>query len=152
MDQREFLKSEGMLHMVFVVIGWAVALFILTCNASPNQLINHHVLLFRWTTHPHFADLLLFREFDLTDPFYLFQKTGHFLGFSVLAFLLFRLTRSWKWAFTLATSLAVFTEIMQLYFTRDGRILDMGIDTLGILAAVIAVPGPVRYTKHTYRK
>ncbi|TCP27802.1 VanZ like protein [Scopulibacillus darangshiensis] len=120
---------------VLITVAWAVALFILTCNANLSHLLHNHVLQFRWTSQPNFADLLNIDKSNFVNPHYLVQKAGHFLGFSVLALLLLDVTQSYKKALGIAVFFAVFTEIMQLYFTRDGRVLDMGIDTLGIVMA-----------------
>jgi VanZ family protein len=37
---------------------------------------------------------------------------------------------------TLAISYALLTEVLQLFFTRDGRLFDVGFDAMGICMAL----------------
>lgn len=121
---------------IIAVIVWALVLFVLTCTWNLGLLLHQGMLLFDWVPHPDFADLAIVEDTEFINPHYLFQKVGHFVGFGFLAILLMSITRNRKKAFFLAFLYAVLTEILQLYFARDGRFLDMGIDSLGILLAL----------------
>lgn len=121
---------------VFAVVLWGLLLFVFTCTVNVDTLLHNYALAFHFTPHPDFADLFRLQDIQLTSTHYLFQKIGHFIGFGILAALLVNATGSRRKAFVLAVFFAVLTEILQLYFARDGRIFDMGIDTLGIALAL----------------
>lgn len=121
---------------VLSVIVWGLLLFVFTCTANLDELFHHYVLRFHWVSHPDFTDLFILTDAKFTSAHYLFQKTGHFLGFAVLAALLMNALGSRKKAFILTFLFAVLTEILQLYFVRDGRLLDMVIDSVGIALAL----------------
>lgn len=124
-----------MLKILSVVV-WCLLLFVFTCTANLDDLFHNYVLQFNWVPHPDFTDLFSLKDAKFTSPHYLFQKTGHFLGFAVLAVLLMNIIGKRKKAFVLTLLFAVLTEILQLYFARDGRLLDMAIDSLGIALAL----------------
>jgi hypothetical protein len=121
-----------------VLLGflWAVILFICTCTANFQALITDHFIRFFFTGHPHWEDLLKINDINLHDKFYVIQKIGHFSGFFLLALILTVLGRR-RSGIYLSIGYAVSTEILQLYFYRDGRIVDMFIDTFGILLAYV---------------
>lgn len=135
-----------------IVIGWAMFLFVCTCTADVKDLLYNQVVFFHWVGHPHFTDLLIVHDVDLTSAFYLIQKIGHFTGFAILALLLFDLTKSRKKAFCLALCYATFTEVIQLYFGRDGRLLDIGIDSLGMILVLVGPRVIERLNKNKARK
>ncbi|MFC7395554.1 VanZ family protein [Scopulibacillus cellulosilyticus] len=128
---------------LLVVIAWALVLFILTCTENLDKLLLDHIVQFHFVTHPNFAELLIVNGDDFTNAHYLIQKIGHFTGFSILALLLFELLGNRTKVFVISALYAVLTELLQLYFSRDGRLLDMGIDTLGI-AMFLIVQGLAR--------
>lgn len=118
------------------LIAWCVLLFVFTCVADLNALLMSGELQFRWVADPDFSDWLLIRDVNLLNPDYIYQKVGHIVCFAVLALILLSLTGSRKKAFVLALVAAVLTEILQLYFARDGRLLDVAIDAFGIAGAL----------------
>ena len=118
----------------FFILLWALAIFIFTCTASFPGLIESGQVHFEWEADPNFSELFSPLPVDLTRDF-LLQKWGHALAFLFLTILLQRKFRSKAWILYLAISYAALTEILQLYFTRDGRIFDMAIDLIGILFA-----------------
>jgi VanZ family protein len=76
------------------------------------------------------------KDIDFHNKLYMIQKIGHFSGFLVLTLIFTDLGRQKKGILG-AIGFAVLTEILQLYFNRDGRIFDMFIDSLGILSAYV---------------
>jgi VanZ family protein len=114
------------------VIMWALALVVCTCTHNLNALLFHRTVHFTWAHNPHFSDLLIISDAHVNDPYWLFIKSGHFVGFAIMEWLLFRLTQKRGLSAVAVILFAISTEIFQLYFGRDGRFLDMGIDSLGV--------------------
>lgn len=121
---------------ILIVIGWMCLLFVFTCTANLHDLLSHAEMRFHWAGQPDFTDLFSLTYGQVINANFLFQKTGHFFGFGVLALLLMGITKRRKNTLVLALAYAVLTEILQLYFARDGHLLDMGIDAFGIVLAL----------------
>jgi len=117
---------------------WCVFLFVCTCTYNFDRFIGHGDIHFIRNPYPQWQELL--------DPFpsrlsrsWALQKIGHFTGFFVLAAILaFRLRQRWHAALAFAFSFgyAAATELLQLYFFRDGRLSDLIFDSAGILLAI----------------
>ncbi|WP_186328701.1 VanZ family protein [Bacillus sp. X1(2014)] len=118
----------------FFILLWALAIFIFTCTASFSELMESGQVQFQWDSHPNFSELLAPLPLELTRDF-LLQKCGHAFAFLFLTILLQTKFRTKAWILFLAISFASLTEILQLYFTRDGRIFDIAIDLIGVLLA-----------------
>lgn len=116
----------------FVVILWAGVIFVCTCTSSFRGLVESGVIRFRWDGDPLITDLLLPLPKTISHDF-LMQKFGHLAAFFLLTVLLLKSIHSNPLTLILAISFAVLTEVLQLFFTRDGRIFDIGFDAMGIL-------------------
>lgn len=116
------------------ILLWAVAIIIFTCTASFTGLLESGLVRFVWVKQPDFSELLFPLPLELSRDF-LLQKFGHVLAFLILTLLLQTKFHSKAFILILAISFASLTEILQLYFTRDGRIFDIGFDLIGILLA-----------------
>ncbi|WP_420537706.1 VanZ family protein [Halalkalibacter alkalisediminis] len=87
---------------------------------------------------PNFTKFFDLYQFSLSNPQLLFQKAGHFLAFLLLAFLLFACfnhilkTTLYGLAFGLAL------EMIQPFFDRGGRMLDVLINWSGVFLFVLA--------------
>ena len=128
---------------------WAAAIFILTCTASFTGFLENGEVRFVWDGQPSFAELLSTLPFDLSSGF-LLQKCGHVFAFLILTFLLQTIFHSKRFILLLAVSYAALTEFLQLYFSRDGRLFDIGIDLIGIFIALGAGSLiTVHQSKHT---
>jgi hypothetical protein len=114
---------------------WAAGIFILTCTASFTGFLENGEVRFVWDGHPGFSELLSPLPLDLTSGF-LLQKCGHVFAFLILTFLLQTKFHSKRFILILAISYAALTEFLQLFFSRDGRLFDIGIDLIGILIAL----------------
>ncbi|WP_409348222.1 VanZ family protein [Paenibacillus gyeongsangnamensis] len=122
---------------LFAVILWALVLFIFTCNISLHALLNDKIL-FIINPHPKYRDLFIYLDYNLVHPYWIIVKLGHVIGFAIMDFLLFWWTRKRTYAALLTITLALLTEILQLFFNRDGRIYDVVIDSVGILISYYA--------------
>ena len=65
------------------------------------------------------------------------QKTAHVIGFGLLYMLLLRGFNNIKVAFVISGLYAFTTEFLQLFFNRSGRLIDVGIDLVGIYLAYL---------------
>lgn len=119
----------------FFILFWVGVIFIFTCTSSFNGLIESGLIQFHWDNKPLFSELLSPFPGNLSMNL-LLQKSGHFFVFFILAALLQTRLRSKLFILTLSVSYAVLTEILQLYFTRDGRLFDIGFDIAGVLFAL----------------
>lgn len=124
---------------LILVLLWAAVIVVATCNNDAHAFLFDQEVRFSFTTTPEFGDLLIVDDIDFTDDFYLLQKTGHFFSFALLYVLVFTWLKSRRKAFYICAAFAVFTEVLQLYFERDGRLFDVLIDVLGALLALVLV-------------
>ncbi len=120
-----------------MVIFFAAIIFVFTCTASFTQFIHDGTILFRFTMNPNWSELLLYNLSHFQNPSYVIQKLGHMTCFFIFTGILMNYFHNLKKATFLAFSYAVFTEIAQLFFTRDGRLLDVGYDSIGIVTFVL---------------
>ena len=117
------------------VFLWAVFIMVATSNSDPQAFLYEQRVQFRFRLDPDFKDLLITSDIHLTSEFYLIQKTGHILVFGILYVLHFLWKRNVSTALLLTGIFAAFTEVLQLYFYRSGRIFDVGVDLVGISIA-----------------
>ncbi|UUZ80823.1 VanZ family protein [Paenibacillus sp. P26] len=85
--------------------------------------------------HPKFSDLLIFSDIYAVHSNWLIVKLGHFIGFAIMDALLFNLIKKRKLSAFLAVLVAILTEILQMFFYRDGRLYDILIDSAGVMLA-----------------
>ncbi|WP_433745049.1 VanZ family protein [Falsibacillus pallidus] len=123
------------LRIVFLVI----LIFIFTCTQSFTDLMYKGIIGFRFNSDPNFMEMLQFRLTDLMNEHYIIQKIGHFSSFGILAGFIYSWLKKYRLALLVAISYAVSTEILQLFFFRDGRIVDMFIDTAGVVTALLLI-------------
>nr|WP_263324707.1 VanZ family protein [Neobacillus sp. Marseille-Q6967] len=120
---------------LLLILLWAGAIFVFTCNSSFHLLVEDGVVDFQWNESPRFHQI--FSPFpSVLSMDFLLQKIGHIIAFFILTILLqtrFNIIPSLLTAFFYAAA----TEFLQLYFTRNGRLFDIGFDTAGIFLAVL---------------
>lgn len=118
-------------------IFWMTLLSVLCFNDDLGAMLFHQEVHFHFVPYPKFSDLMMISDVQLTSPFWLIVKTGHLLGFALLEIIFLSVTRKRGLSILLTLSLAVSSEVLQLFFARDGRILDMFIDFMGIMLSYI---------------
>jgi VanZ family protein len=118
-----------------VIFVWCVVILIFTCTASFHDLIHLGVLSFRWDGQPIFSEFLSPFPSDISKSL-LFQKLGHIVAFQILTLLVLMKFTSLPSILIMTASFAALTEFLQLYFSRGGRLFDIGFDLIGILAAL----------------
>lgn len=120
--------------LLFVLI-WSLTILVATCTNDAAAFLFDQEINFSFDLTPDFSELLRFDDIDFSDSFYAIQKTGHFLSFALLYVLVLNWLKKRETALRATAAFALFTEILQLFFERDGRLFDAGIDVLGILLA-----------------
>ncbi|MBB3108535.1 VanZ family protein [Paenibacillus phyllosphaerae] len=129
-----------MLRFALAVI-WMIFLFICTCTTNFQNMVLHYDISFKFDASPDWNQLFILPNTDVIRDhirWYSFQKIGHFTGFAILTLILTNMGQ-WRLGVIPAVGYAIATEILQLYFMRDGRIVDMFIDSSGILLAYLFV-------------
>ncbi|WP_088052557.1 VanZ family protein [Virgibacillus dakarensis] len=104
-----------------------MAAFLFTSDI--NALLSHSALDIHMTSHP---DFVFFEIYELS-PNLLIQKVGHLLMFAMWLLSIFLGIKRLKTAVWITLGLAVVSELIQPYFSRDGHLLDVAFDSIGIL-------------------
>jgi hypothetical protein len=122
-------------------------IFVCTCSSSFADLKESGEVHFEWQGNPSFEELLLPWPSG-ADRDFAVQKAGHALAFFVFACGLLKILPLPS-AAIVAVLYALATEILQLYFTRSGRLLDVLVDCAGIALAVVFLMG-IRHITRRY--
>lgn len=126
-----------MRERLFFVLIWSLIILVATCTNDAAAFLFDQKIGFSFNLTPDFTEFLRFDDIDFSYSFYAIQKTGHFLSFALLYVLVLIWLKKRETAFMVTAAFGLFTEILQLFFERDGRLFDAGIDILGILLAYI---------------
>jgi VanZ family protein len=121
------------------VLAWAVMLGVFACTSDLDALLRHQTVHFRWVAEPDFTDLLIVHDMRPYEPYWLMITAGHEFGFAALTLLIYHLRRNLGSAAAAAFVYAALTEVLQLYFGRDGRLADFVIDSFGVMASIAAL-------------
>ena len=117
-------------YRYLLVFLWIIVLSVLTCTTNLEAFFKNYSIQFIFNPHPIYSNFFIF-DIDQIHPKWMLVKFGHFIGFGILELLILNLIRKHKAALCLAILFATSTEIFQLYFSRDGRLYDVIIDSLG---------------------
>jgi len=110
-----------------------IGLIVFTCTESLSLLLTDYEVSFRFNPHPDGSSFFQNDLMNVSDPNYLSQKLGHVLFFFLLAYLGYWAWKSLGLVMMVSLAAALSTEVAQLYFTRSGRLLDVGLDLAGML-------------------
>jgi hypothetical protein len=124
------------MHRFLFVLVWAMMIFIFTCTARMEDIFESLSIVFQWNPSPNLEELFLPLPAEM-NPSFMFRKIGHGFCFFILTMLLGKVIPNLFHTFLISCFYASTTEIFQLYFNRDGRLFDIGFDTIGIIAAII---------------
>lgn len=117
------------------VVLWGFCILLATNNYNFQALLFAQEIDFHIRLLPNFSDLFITSDIHLDSKTYVFQKIGHTLSFGILFLLLAKTIGSNAKAIILCSLFAFFTEFLQLFFLRSGRISDVLIDIGGIYLA-----------------
>jgi VanZ family protein len=124
-------------------------LFIALFTRDLHAFLYNDEISFLFNPNPNLSDL--FTDSFHDTPFYYLAKSGHIFMFTVLVLLLYSHCRRLVITILVGIFLAIGSEVLQLFFNRTGRVLDMFIDGIGIMLGVVllvvyfSVRGTVRY-------
>ena len=117
------------------VILWALCILLATNNYNFQSLLFAQEIGFHIRLFPDLSDLFITSDIHLDSKTYVFQKIGHALSFGILFLILAKTINSNAKAIILCSLFAFFTEFLQLFFERSGRLSDVLIDIGGIYLA-----------------
>lgn len=120
-----------MIRFILMML-WVGAILILTCASNFSGFLLGDAIGFQIIQHPQFGQLSLLPH-QITES-YIIQKSGHVLSFYLLALIV--PYTPYKTRFYLIL-FALLTELLQLYFGRSGRFIDVGYDTIGIFLGLL---------------
>lgn len=134
---QRFSSDERKNGLPIYALLWGAVVILVMCTSDPRALLYEGKVSYHIEFAPNFYDLFIMNDISLNSNFYLLQKTGHFLSFGFLFYLLVTWMKRPHMAFVLCGLFALFTEILQLFFHRSGRLFDVGIDLLGVVSAYL---------------
>lgn len=109
------------------------------CTSNAQAFLYQGFISYALILNPDLSDFFRLSDIGFTDTFYLLQKTGHLLSFGMLYFFVFNwLQKSYKSGWICAV-FALSSEIIQLFFQRNGRLFDVGVDLIGIFIACVLI-------------
>ncbi|SEN40501.1 VanZ like family protein [Mesobacillus persicus] len=114
---------------------WMISIFIMTCVKNPSGLVNSNKSFFEWTPDPNLLEF--FDPIPILTNGFVIQKIGHIMVFFVLVILCTKAYQSLSQAFIFSMLLAIITEVLQIFFSRGGRLFDVGFDAMGIVTGLI---------------
>ncbi|MDO3659936.1 VanZ family protein [Bacillus sp. C28GYM-DRY-1] len=116
-----------------LLAGWILFILLSVCTESFSGMIVSRTVAFHFQPYPDLSPFLDIDFTELTVPVALIQKIGHVFSFFVLTYLLLKQWGSIKSSAAGSFAFAFFTEVLQLFFSRNGCIRDVLIDTVGIV-------------------
>lgn len=124
---------KGRQFKIVPVIIWGIILLLHTWTSNLGLLLRDQTVSFKWLVSPNYLSFFYLQDISTIHHYFIIVKTGHFIGFAIFDYLLYRWLKNHKWSMLISITFALMTEILQLYFGRDGRLYDLVIDSLGIL-------------------
>ncbi|MGG1246317.1 VanZ family protein [Bacillus spizizenii] len=116
-----------------LLAGWILFILLSVCTESFSGMIVSRTVAFHFQPYPDLSPFLDIDFTELTVPVALIQKIGHVFCFFVLTYLLLKQWGSIKSSAAGSFAFAFFTEVLQLFFSRNGCIRDVLINTIGIV-------------------
>jgi hypothetical protein len=117
------------------LLGWLTYFFVALFTKDLQAFLYNHEINFLFNSRPNLTEL--FAKSYSGNPFYYLAKGGHIFMFSVIVLLLYSNCRRLGVTIMFSIFLAIGSEVLQLFFNRTGRVLDMMIDGTGIILGVI---------------
>lgn len=119
----------------YLLFIWAIFILMAGCTSDAHAFLYDQLVSFNVDLTPNYRDLLITSDIHFSNEFYVIQKIGHIVAFGLLYLLVLTTIKRYGISFLLCSFYAVFTEVLQLHFNRNGRLFDVGVDLLGILLA-----------------
>lgn len=123
-----------------IIVGFYLfCLILVTCTESLSLLLTDYEISFQFNPSPDARSFFHNDLINVSDPTYIIQKSGHFLFFFFLAYLVYWAWKSLGLVIMVSLAAALSTEVAQLYFSRSGRLLDVGYDLAGTLLFFVLI-------------
>ena len=120
---------------ILILIIWTGVIFITTCVSNLNELTHGFFISFDFRDKPDLTEF--YSPLPILTEDFMIQKIGHILAFFVFTILLFQCFYSFSIALIGSAGYGFMTEILQLYFSRGGRLFDVGFDSIGVIAGLL---------------
>ncbi|WP_281863340.1 VanZ family protein [Planomicrobium okeanokoites] len=120
---------------ICLVIFWSTGILVVMTTSNAEAFLYNQILHYELDLSPNYMDLFRLNDVALTDNFYLIQKLGHLFSFGILYILFYNWLHIHSKAFWYCIAVAISSEIIQLFFGRNGRLFDIGVDFIGIFLA-----------------
>lgn len=121
-----------------IIVGiYLFCLIVFTCTESLSLLLTDYEITFRFNPFPEAMSFFNNDLIYVSDPTYISQKLGHIISFAFLAYLVYWAWKSLGLVVMVSLASALSTEVAQLYFSRSGRLLDVGYDLAGMLLFIV---------------
>lgn len=121
---------------IFLVLMFLFYLFLFTCTENLHLILTDYRFNFRFNPSPNAWTFFNNDLIYLSESTYISQKLGHSFYFFLLAALVFHAWKSIRLVILITLAAALSSEVAQLYFSRSGRLLDVGYDLAGMLLFV----------------
>ncbi|MFI2857098.1 VanZ family protein [Paenibacillus sp. JSM ZJ436] len=115
--------------LIFICLA---GLFIGTCSEGVQPILTDFQIHFMLSPEPTWSDF--WKVYTFHSKIFIIHKIGHFSGFFILSLLMTDFGRDRK-GLLWAIGYGVLTELIQPFFDRDARVLDMLINTAGVYLA-----------------
>ncbi|MCY8310235.1 VanZ family protein [Bacillus vallismortis] len=112
--------------------GWTLFMLLSVCTESFSGMVLTQTVAFHFQPRPDLSQFLVMDVAELAVPEAFIQKIGHVFSFFVLTYLLWKQRCGIKLAAAGLFVFAFFTEVLQLFFSRNGCMRDVLIDAVGI--------------------
>jgi len=116
---------------------WMLLIFIGTCSTGIKDVFLRGQISFRLNAHPSWTEIWML--YHNVDSIFILQKIGHFMVYFILVLLIAKTPHRVR-GLLITILYAVLTELLQPFFYRDPRILDMLINSMGAILAYIIGP------------
>ncbi|WP_413378026.1 VanZ family protein [Alkalihalobacillus sp. 1P02AB] len=119
---------------VVLLLSWMLFILALSLTNNFKELIHHGEIYFSFTINPYFTSF--FTIYQMNSSTLIAQKVGLFFFFIILTAILVLCLKSFKMSWFIGFSYGLATEVIQPFFFRSGRILDVLINWSGVLVCL----------------
>lgn len=116
---------------------WVLLIFIGTCSTGVKDIFLQGQIRFRLNVQPSWTEIWML--YHNVDSIFIVQKIGHFTVYFILALLVVKTPHRVR-GLLITILYAVLTELLQPFFHRDPRILDMLVNSMGAILAYAIGP------------
>jgi hypothetical protein len=116
------------LRFVFLCC-WSAVMLVFLLTSDIQALLEHGAIDIQMTKNP---DFMFFEIYEMRANVVI-QKIDHLIMFGIWLLSIFLVIKRLKTAVLITLGIALVSEIVQPYFSREGHLLDAGFDSVGVL-------------------